>query len=287
MPTHREPALLIGQLSALSQADTSQEWAGDLADYLSNPAEITPQENAYHLAVVRQVNLELDEQGKALDDGWLQLNEGKQQLAESKQQLYSAGSQLDDAAAQLKKARAELDDGWTQLTEKEREFQDGKEEGWQEILNARQELSDGKQGLADGEKEYEEGKAESDQEIADAKKELEQARKDLNELEVPEWYVLDRTDYLGHSDFGDDSDRIAADCPCVSCVLFACGGVGLPDDYDPHGRGTAYTDWNFESIGISFWRNCIEVFGLRAGGDCNRQFGRIGCRYVSVPDDYL
>ena len=203
-------ALLIGQLSALSQADTSQEWAGDLADYLSNPAEITPQENAYHLAVVRQVNLELDEQGKALDDGWLQLNEGKQQLAESKQQLYSAGSQLDDAAAQLKKARAELDDGWTQLTEKEREFQDGKEEGWQEILNARQELSDGKQGLADGEKEYEEGKAESDQEIADAKKELEQARKDLNELEVPEWYVLDRTDYLGHSDFGDDSDRIAA-----------------------------------------------------------------------------
>ena len=203
-------ALLIGQLSALSQADTSQEWAGDLADYLSNPAEITPQENAYHLAVVRQVNLELDEQGKALDDGWLQLNEGKQQLAESKQQLYSAGSQLDDAAAQLKKARAELDDGWTQLTEKEREFQDGKEEGWQEILNARQELSDGKQGLADGEKEYEEGKAESDQEIADAKKELEQARKDLNELEVPEWYVLDRTDYPGHSDFGDDSDRIAA-----------------------------------------------------------------------------
>ena len=103
-----------------------------------------------------------------------------------------------------------LDDGWTQLTEKEREFQDGKEEGWQEILNARQELSDGKQGLADGEKEYEEGKAESDQEIADAKKELEQARKDLNELEVPEWYVLDRTDYPGHSDFGDDSDRIAA-----------------------------------------------------------------------------
>lgn len=75
--------------------------------YLSNPAETPPQENAYHLAVVRQVNLELDEQGKALDDGWLQLNEGKQQLAESKQQLYSAGSQLDDAAAQLKKARAE------------------------------------------------------------------------------------------------------------------------------------------------------------------------------------
>ena len=27
---------------------------------------------------------------------------------------------------------------------------------------------------------------------------------------MPEWYVLDRTDYPGHSDFGDDSDRIAA-----------------------------------------------------------------------------
>ena len=93
-----------------------------------------------------------------------------------------------------------------------RSAQTGKEEGWQEILNAQQELADGWQELADGEKEYEEGKAESDQEIADARKELEQAEKDLEELETPEWYVLDRTDYPGHSDFGDDSDRIARDC---------------------------------------------------------------------------
>lgn len=203
-------ALLIGQLSALAQADASQEWAGDLADYLSDPTGMTQQENTYHLAVVQQVNSELDEQGEILADGWLQLNEGKQQLADSKQQLDSAGSQLDDAAAQLEEARATLDDGWAQLTEKEQEFQTGKEEGWQEILNAQQELADGWQELADGEKEYEEGKAESDQEIADARKELEQAEKDLEELETPEWYVLDRTDYPGHSDFGDDSDRIAA-----------------------------------------------------------------------------
>ena len=34
-------ALLIGQLSALAQADASQEWAGDLADYLSDPTGMT------------------------------------------------------------------------------------------------------------------------------------------------------------------------------------------------------------------------------------------------------
>ena len=36
-------ALLIGQLSALAQADASQEWAGDLADYLSDPTGMTQQ----------------------------------------------------------------------------------------------------------------------------------------------------------------------------------------------------------------------------------------------------
>lgn len=180
-----------------------------------------------------------------------------------------------------------MDDGWTQLTEKEREFQDGKEEGWQEILNARQELSDGKQGLADGEKEYEEGKAESDQEIADAKKELEQARKDLNELEVPEWYVLDRTDYPGHSDFGDDSDRIAAIARVFPVFFLLVAALVCLTTMTRMVEEQRTQIGTLKALGYSFWRNCIEVFGLRAGGDCNRQFGRIGCRYVSVPDDYL
>lgn len=200
----------MGSFPALAQADASQEWAGDLADYLSDPTGMTQQENTYHLAVVQQVNSELDEQGEILADGWLQLNEGKQQLADSKQQLDSAGSQLDDAAAQLEEARATLDDGWAQLTEKEQEFQTGKEEGWAGNPECPAGVGRWMAGACRWRKEYEEGKAESDQEIADARKDLEQAEKDLEELETPEWYVLDRTDYPGHSDFGDDSDRIAA-----------------------------------------------------------------------------
>lgn len=203
-------ARVVGQLSALAQADASQGWAGDLADYLSNPAGMTQQGNAYHLAVIRQVNSELAQNEADLADGWTQLNAGKQQILQGRQQLDDVGRQLDDAYEQLKAARAKLDNGWAQLAEKEQEFRDGKEEGWQEILNARQELADGWQKFADGEKEYEEGKAESDQKIADAQKELDQAKKDLEELKTPEWYVFDRTDYPGHSDFGDDADRISS-----------------------------------------------------------------------------
>ncbi|MDD3193464.1 MAG: ABC transporter permease [Oscillospiraceae bacterium] len=203
-------AQMIGQLSALAQADPAQSWAEDLADYLSAPAAMTPQDNAYHLAVVRQVNQELDKQNTALQEGRVQLNEGKDQLASQKKKLAAADSQLTDAAEHLKKARRTLDDGWTELAEKEKEFQDGKADGWQELLDARQKLADGRIELVDGEQEYEEGKAESDQEIADAQKDLDQAKKDLAELETPEWYVLDRTDYPGHSDFGEDSGRIAA-----------------------------------------------------------------------------
>lgn len=203
-------AQMAGQLLALAQAGVDQDWAGDLADYLSDSAAMTPQQNAYYLAVVRQVNQELESQNQQLQEGWTQFNEGKQQLEEAQRQLEKAGNRLDDAAEQLRQARETLDDGWAKLEEKEREFSDQKEEGWQEIAKAQQELSDGRQELADGEKEWEEGKTESDQEIADAREELEKAKRDLENLEPPEWYVLDRTDYPGHADFGGDADRIAA-----------------------------------------------------------------------------
>ncbi len=48
------------------------------------------------------------------------------------------------------------------------------------------------------------------QQQENARQELEKAKRDLEKLEPPEWYVLDRTDYSGHLDFGNDADRIAA-----------------------------------------------------------------------------
>ena len=98
-------ARVVGQLSALAQADASQGWAGDLADYLSNPAGMTQQGNAYHLAVIRQVNSELAQNEADLADGWTQLNTGKQQILQGRQQLDDVGRQLDDAYEQLKAAR--------------------------------------------------------------------------------------------------------------------------------------------------------------------------------------
>ena len=203
-------AQMIARLNALSQADSSQSWAEDLAAYLSDPAGMTPAQNAYHLAVLQSVNTELDEQESQIETGWEELEKGKQQLEEGKQELAAGESQLNDAFAELQKARRTLDDGWAELEQNEQTFQEEKEDGWQKILDAQQELADGRKELEDGEREYEEGKAESDQEIADAQKELDQAKQDLAQLETPEWYVQDRTDYPGHTDFGEDADRIAA-----------------------------------------------------------------------------
>lgn len=205
-----QTAQLAARLSALAQSGAGQEWAGALTDYLSNPAAMTPQQTAYHLAAVRQVNQELDAQKQQLQAGWAQLNEGKKQLEEGLRQLDAAGGQLDDAADRLREARQALDEGWAQLAEKEQAFLDGKEEGWQALVKAGRELSDSRQELADGEREWEEGKAASDQEIASAREQLDKAKRDLEALKTPKWYVLDRTDYPGHADFGGDADRIAA-----------------------------------------------------------------------------
>lgn len=201
---------IIANLTILSQVDPTQTWASDLASYLQNPAGMTPQQNAVYLAMVGSVQAELSRQEQELQGGWTLLNEGKQKLEAQKKQLSDARKALADAEDTLASARRTLDEGWKQYKEKEAEFLDGKEDGWQQILDGQTKIRDAKAELSDGEAEYATGKAESDAEIADGQEKLATARRDLQDLSEPKWYVFDRGDFPGNQSFGNDADRIAA-----------------------------------------------------------------------------
>ncbi len=201
---------------------------------------------AQYNAGLEQLNgakAELDGGKVQLDAGYVQLDEAKKQLDEAKALIEENEQTLADAKTELDKAAAEIEDGKRQLEEGKQTLEDSKEELEQAKVDAEKEFADAEQALADGEaelrqavidleegikeledgkKEYEDGlieladgekeladgKAEAEDKIADAKAELAEAEADLADLEQPEWYVFDRNDNPGYSEYGENANRI-------------------------------------------------------------------------------
>jgi len=179
---------------------------------------------------------ELESGSEALDAGWKTYSDGVKELEDAAWELEQAKDDLAEARMELENARIQLENAWNELNDGEVEYADGikeLEDGWVkyndglvELADAKQtlkeevadaeaeladayiELTDGEQEYADGLIEFEDGKAEAEEKIADAHKELEQARRDLEELDDSEWYLLGRNTNMGYMSYSMDADRM-------------------------------------------------------------------------------
>ncbi len=170
-----------------------------------------------------EAEVQLYDARQELDDGWEELNDARKELDDGWAEIKDARKELDDGWAEIKDARIELDDGW-------REYEDGKLEMEEEFAKAERELNDAyyelkdaEKELADGWVEYEDGRAEADKEFADALRELEDAelelkdaqqelldaRKEIDDIEQPEVFVLGRETNVGYACFENDSQIVA------------------------------------------------------------------------------
>ena len=145
--------------------------------------------------------------GKAeLDDGWAQYYEQKQVFEDGKAQLEDGKRQLDEGWATLTDRQIELDDARRQIADAKQELADARAE----LDDARQTIAENKQKLLDGEIEYEDAKAEAEQELADARAEIEDAQQEIDDIEMPEWYVWDRGDNVSYASFTGNIDKLSA-----------------------------------------------------------------------------
>ena len=145
--------------------------------------------------------------GKAeLDDGWAQYYEQKQVFEDAKRQLQDGKRQLDEGWATLTDRQLELDDARRQIADAKQELADARAE----LDDARQTIAENKQKLLDGEIEYEDAKAEAEQELADARAEIEDAQQEIDDIEMPEWYVWDRGDNVSYASFTGNIDKLSA-----------------------------------------------------------------------------
>lgn len=189
----------LDQLDA--QAETLAEKEAELADGEDQiaQAEVLLTEKEAELAA-----------GKAqIEDGAAQLADGENQLDEARELLESKEQELADAKAQIAQSRKELEDGKVQLADGEKEIADGESE-----------IEKNRKKLADGRREYEEKKADADEKIADARQKVADGQKDLDDLEVPKWYILNRDFIQTYVEYEQDADRIKAIGDVFPAIFF-------------------------------------------------------------------
>lgn len=161
---------LKAQIDALTEA-------GDM----ESVEALTPQyEQAVVTAQTLQQTVTATEQ--SLAQAQQQLEQGKQEL---QQQQTAAQQQIDAAAAQL-------------------------EQGQQQIKSGQQELDQSQQELSQGWAEYEQQKADALEQLAQGQAEIDENAQKLQDIEMPEWYVLDRNANVGYAGFVGDSEKIDA-----------------------------------------------------------------------------
>ena len=201
-------------------------------------AELAAQEQAWEearpqLLAARDGLVQIAAGLEQLDDGIAQLDAGLAQLDEGVGQAQAGLAQLQEGQAALQalldslgpgltELRAYLEDQITALAEQQLAVEAQLAQAARQLDAARSQIASGQSAYDSGVAEYEEARGEYEKgeeeyqrnhakartELADAAAQLAEARADIDALEEPELYVLDRSQLVGVASFQDDSERI-------------------------------------------------------------------------------
>jgi putative ABC transport system permease protein len=142
--------------------------------------------------------------------GEQQLAEGTAKLEASKSQLELNKKELSEGEAKLISSRAVLDASRNQLDSEKKKLEEGRRKAQAEFDAAREKISSSRDELEKGQRDYDTAKKESDEKIAEGYTKISDAEKEINKIEKPVWYVLDRNMHADFVSYGKAADRIAA-----------------------------------------------------------------------------
>jgi putative ABC transport system permease protein len=194
----------------------------DLADWVAN--YLDPKETEYNDGVAeyeRQLALLLEKEQElaAGEEAWQQgkltaeqaFAKAEQELEDAKDQILATKEQLADARLQLAAARIQLAESRLQLDQGKQELDAAKtklEEARLQATDGEAQLEQAKEQLDEGQAEYDKNALEAEQKFADAEKELSDAQVEIDNLEVPQWYVLNRHMNVGFASFDSNAEKV-------------------------------------------------------------------------------
>ena len=206
---------LLTEVKALVQAAADAETSAQMWDALQNlyswlqaHRDLLPDDvyEALNALLLQLLNSEEMNQLAAALAGLVQYQVGLQQYQSGLQQLNDARAELDDAYRLLQEKMQELGDAQGKLLDAQRQL----DAAGRELADGQREIEENEQKLLDGEAEYADAKAEAEQKLADARAEIEDGEAKLDELEMPVWYIWDRSKNTSFGSFKSNVDKLTA-----------------------------------------------------------------------------
>lgn len=162
---------------------------------------------------------ELNKAEREIKDGKAQIENGRKEIEKGRQDIASGRAELEETKLLIEQMKA-MGTPTEQLQMMEAEFAAGEKSldeseallnaKEQELLKAERELLSGEKDLKKGKAELAKAKEELAAKIADGEQEIRDAEEEVAKIELPEWYVLDRSSIPEYTGYGDNADRIAA-----------------------------------------------------------------------------
>lgn len=134
------------------------------------------------------------------------LQEKEAELIAAETELAKAAQEFSAAEAELTKAEAELAAAKQELLKAQQQLENSEKV----LKSTEKDLTSGENEIKDGKQELETAKQEMEIQIADGESELSDAEEKISEIELPTWYVFDRSSVPEYTGYGDNAARIAA-----------------------------------------------------------------------------
>lgn len=147
----------------------------------------------------------------------------EEQIKQTQEQIAQGEAQLETAREHLALGEANVVEADAQITAAETQLAAAKEQivtGETQIKEAEETLRQSEADLIKGKEEYEAAKTEADEKIASAKAEIAEGEEEVEKIELPEWYILDRNSLPEYEGVGQNADRIGAIGKVFPAIFF-------------------------------------------------------------------
>lgn len=182
---------MMAQLQEEKQATIQQieEWKGQLDFLEGEQAAVVKEMLGLLEETVNRIDGEIEKLSESME---AEFAAGEQEIAEGEKLLKEKEKELLAAEKELIAAEKELDEAERKLIASEKELESGEKE------------------IESGKTELENAKNEMEEQIKEGEAEIDKAEDELSKLELPTWYVFDRSSIPEYTGYGDNAARIAA-----------------------------------------------------------------------------
>ncbi|ATD55032.1 FtsX-like permease family protein [Clostridium chauvoei] len=167
----------------------------NLEEKLKNPL-ITEEERLTLENELKTTKTSLENLNSTLESTQNLLQEQKNNLSKGEEELYNKEILLKTSRDKLENEKIKL--------------KDKRETAEKEFSLGREKIEKGNREIIKGEEEYNKSKNLLDEQIKLAESKIKDGEEALNELEKPEWFVLDRNSHFSYIDYGNSANSIDA-----------------------------------------------------------------------------